>query len=399
MGGNRRPEKTSAEKEKGNQFFLVEEAEREVDAQKRKRKKKKTRLQPERLGSEVKAMSPEQNGDSEPDAVPRGAHKLSVAVPGAAAAPHSQELSGWEHPPSSSPMQSRKKRHRKRSPRVQGENTESAGSPLEDLSQGGPSSGHAWVPAPQASPADGAPALKRKRKLGAPLVNGSGPPTLAWPPPGQESPPVSPADRGDCPATPPQGRRLKKRKGEPSNIDLHDLSTQKTAIFKKRKRMKDVLNLNLVEHNQVLESEVKLVQALGSSGPFSPLKRKKPRTENDFVKFDQTPFLPKPLFCRKAKSSTSPASGSLTVQLSKTPSSSKKVTFGLNRNMTAEFRKTDKSILVSPTGPSRVAFNPEQRPLHGVLKTPTCSPASTILGLKKPLSAAPKRRPTAMDFF
>lgn len=53
----------------------------------------------------------------------------------------------------------------------------------------------------------------------------------------------------------------------------------------------------------------------GSSGPFSPLKRKKPRTENDFVKFDQTPFLPKPLFCRKVKSSTSPASGSLTVQV------------------------------------------------------------------------------------
>lgn len=72
---------------------------------------------------------------------------------------------------------------------------------------------------------------------------------------------------------------------------------------------------------------------------------------------------------------------------------------GLTRFHRAEFRKTDKSILVSPTGPSRVAFNPEQRPLHGVLKTPTCSPASTVLGLKEPLSATPKRRPTAMDFF
>lgn len=246
----------------GNKFFLVEEEEREVGVQKRKRKKRKNHLQPERSGSEVKALSPGQNGDSGPEAIPGGAQKLSVVVLGAAAAPNSQEPSGWEHPPSSSPTQSRKKRHRKRTPRVRGENTESAGSPLEDLSQGGPSSGRAWVPAPQASPADGAPALKRKRKLGAPLVNGSGPPTLAWPPPGQESPPVSPADRGDCPAAPPPGRRLKKRKGEPSSIDLHDLSTQKTAIFKKRKRMKDMLNLNLVEHNQVLESEVKLVQAL-----------------------------------------------------------------------------------------------------------------------------------------
>lgn len=65
----------------------------------------------------------------------------------------------------------------------------------------------------------------------------------------------------------------------------------------------------------------------------------------------------------------------------------------------AEFKKTDKSILVSPTGPSRVAFNPEQRPLHGVLKTPSSSPASTPLGTKKPLTSTPKRRPTAIDFF
>lgn len=65
----------------------------------------------------------------------------------------------------------------------------------------------------------------------------------------------------------------------------------------------------------------------------------------------------------------------------------------------AEFKKTDKSILVSPTGPSRVAFNPEQKPLHGVLKTPTSSPISTLLGTKKPLTATPRRRPTAMDFF
>lgn len=64
-----------------------------------------------------------------------------------------------------------------------------------------------------------------------------------------------------------------------------------------------------------------------------------------------------------------------------------------------EFKKTDKSILVSPTGPSRVAFNPEQRPLHGVLKTATGSPTGAPLGTKKPLSATPKRRPTAMDFF
>ncbi|KAM5275454.1 ribosomal RNA processing protein 1 homolog B isoform 2-T2 [Hipposideros larvatus] len=386
--GNKLLEKTSAEKEKGNKFFLAEEEEREGGGQKRKRKKK-NHVQPEHLGFEVKAMAPEQNGDGEPEA--------GAVVLGAAGTPSSREPSCWEHRPSNPPTQNRRRRHRKRGPRVQGQSAESAVSPLEGLFQGGPSSGRAQVPA-LASPDDGAPALKRKRKLGPPLVNGSGPPTLAWPPPGQENPPVSPADRGDCPATPPLGGRLKKKKGDSSSLDLYNLSTQKTAIFKKRKKMKDMLNLNLVEHSQVLESELKLVQALGSSGPFSPLKRKKLRTENDFVKFD-TPFLPKPVFFRKAKSSTAPASGSPATQLNKTPSSSKKVTFGLNRNMTAEFKKTDKSILVSPTGPSRVAFNPEQRPLHGVLKTPTCAPASTLLGTRKPLTATPKRRPTAMDFF
>ncbi|XP_009581297.1 PREDICTED: ribosomal RNA processing protein 1 homolog B-like [Fulmarus glacialis] len=79
-------------------------------------------------------------------------------------------------------------------------------------------------------------------------------------------------------------------------------------------------------------------------------------------------------------------------------SSSKKVTFGLNKNMTAEFKKTDKSILVSPEGPSRVAFNPEQKPRHGVLKSPTGTPAGEPQ-VKKPFTISAKKRPTAMDFF
>lgn len=50
----------------------------------------------------------------------------------------------------------------------------------------------------------------------------------------------------------------------------------------------------------------------GSSGAFSPLKKKKLRTENDFVKFD-TPFLPKPLFFRKAKSIATPVTPAMQV--------------------------------------------------------------------------------------
>ncbi|XP_066115350.1 ribosomal RNA processing protein 1 homolog B isoform X3 [Saccopteryx bilineata] len=369
----------------GNKFILAEEEEVKGSTQKRKRKKK-NHLQSEHLGSGVEAMPPE--------AGLRRAQKPGVIELGAAAAPSHQEQNSSQHPPSSPPTHSRRKRPKKRSPRFQGLISESTASPLEDLCLCRPDSGHAQVPAPRPSPASGAPALKRKRKLRAPLVNGSLA-TLTWPAPLEEGPAANPADRGDCPATLPQGRRLKKKKREPSQLDLYNPSTQKTAIFKKRKKIKEMLNL--VEHSKVLESELKLVQALGSSGALSPLNKKKLRAKNDFVKFD-TPLLPKPLFFRKAKSSTAtPVTPAM--QLNKTPSTAKKVTFGLNRNMTAEFKKTDKSILVSPTGPSRVAFNPEQRPLHGVLKTPTSSPVSTPLGTKKPLATTPKRRPTAMDFF
>ncbi|XP_053513714.1 ribosomal RNA processing protein 1 homolog B isoform X1 [Artibeus jamaicensis] len=391
--GNKPLGKPDVEKGKGNEFFMAEGEERKGGVQKRKRKKKKNHLRHGHLGSGNAAVPALQNGGSEPEGGPGRAQKPGVAEPGAGAAPSPQEQSGSERPPSHPPTRSRRKRARKRSPRFQGLTLESAASPLEDLRQGGLSNGHGQALASQAFPASGAPAPKRKRKPKAPWVNGS-PPTLAWPPPQEEGPAASPADGEDCPASLPPGGRLKKKKGEPSRLDLYNPGMQKTAIFKKRKKMKEMLNL--VEHSRILESELKRVQTLGSSGAFSPLK-KKLRTENDFVKFD-TPFLPKPLFFRKAKSSPA-TSVTPAMQLNKTPSSSKKVTFGLNRNMTAEFKKTDKSILVSPTGASRVAFNPEQRPLHGVLKTPTSSPASTPLGTKKPLTATPKRRPTAMDFF
>uniref|UniRef100_A0A667GUG8 Ribosomal RNA processing 1B n=1 Tax=Lynx canadensis TaxID=61383 RepID=A0A667GUG8_LYNCA len=321
--GNKLLEKTDPEEEGGNKSFLAEEEESEGSVQKRKgKKRKKVHLQPEHLGSGAPALPPEQNGGGEPEGSPGRAQKMPAAEPGAPAAPRPQEhsVSG------PAPAQGKRKRPRKRSLRVQGESSEST-PPL-------PRGDEAREPSPPAPPASGAPVQKRQRMLGALPINGSGPPALAWPPPQQQG----------RPAGLPPGRRLKKKKGEPSGLDLYDPSHQKAAILKKRKKMKEMCNL---ERRGVLKAEARLVQALRD----------------------------------------------------KTPSSSKKVTFGLNRNMTAEFKKTDKSILVSPTGPSRVAFNPEQRPLHGVLKTATGSPTGAPLGTKKPLSATPKRRPTAMDFF
>lgn len=243
----------------GTRFFLAEEEESKAGAHKRKRKKKKNHLQPEHLGSGVKAVPPEQNGDHEPEAGPGRAQKLGGIALGAGVSPSPQGQSSSEHPLVQPPTHSRRKRPRKRSPRFQELVAEPTVSPLEDLCQGGPDSGYAVVSVPQASPASGAPALKRKRKLRAPLANGS-PPTLAWPPPQEEGPAASPADGGDCPATLPPGGRLKKKKGEPSRLDLYNPSAQKTAIFKKRKKMREMLNL--VEHSRGLESELKLVQAL-----------------------------------------------------------------------------------------------------------------------------------------
>ncbi|XP_058588130.1 ribosomal RNA processing protein 1 homolog B isoform X1 [Neofelis nebulosa] len=373
--GNKLLEKSDPEEEGGNKSFLAEEEESEGGVQKRKgKKRRKVHLQPEHLGSGAPALPPEQNGGREPEGSPGRAQKMPAAEPGAPAAPRPQEhsISG------PAPAQGKRKRPRKRSLRVQGESSEST-PPL-------PRGDEAWEPSPPAPPASGAPVQKRQRTLGALPINGSGPPALAWPPPQQQG----------RPAGLPPGRRLKKQKGEPSGLDLCNPSHQKAAILKKRKKVKEMCDL---EHRGGLKAEARLVQALGGGGALSPSKKQQLRTENDFVRFD-TPFLPKPLFFRKAKSSSASAvSVRPAGQRDKTPSSSKKVTFGLNRNTTAEFKKTDKSILVSPTGPSRVAFNPEQRPLHGVLKTATGSPTGAPLGTKKPLSATPKRRPTAMDFF
>ncbi|XP_040269276.1 ribosomal RNA processing protein 1 homolog B, partial [Bufo bufo] len=98
----------------------------------------------------------------------------------------------------------------------------------------------------------------------------------------------------------------------------------------------------------------------------------------DFITFQKSE-VPKPLYVKGAKSRGRPISA-------KVKCKSKKVTFSLNKNMTAEFKRTDRSLLVSPTGSSRVPFNPSQRPQHGVLKTPT-----------PPRSLA--RRARAVDFF
>ncbi|XP_053313727.1 ribosomal RNA processing protein 1 homolog B [Spea bombifrons] len=108
-----------------------------------------------------------------------------------------------------------------------------------------------------------------------------------------------------------------------------------------------------------------------TAAPAPQPQKKTNSTQEDFVSFLKADA-PKPAFVKKLKGKQ---------QIN---GNSKKVTFSLNKNMTAEFKRTDRSLLVSPTGSHRVPFNPEQKPQHGVLKTPTRSPHP---------------RPRAKDFF
>ncbi|XP_044526183.1 ribosomal RNA processing protein 1 homolog B isoform X2 [Gracilinanus agilis] len=395
---NKLTEKTKLDKEKGQykpKKFSPAEEETECNLQKRKRrKKKKNNSHPENSGDTFIPSEP--NGNSEPESckkkdpkkyAPENETNTSFAV---------AEESGMEHPPTIN-TQNKRKRPRKKSSRVLEELAEIGMPPVETAIQNGPGCITAQDPATSSPTAGGVKIVKKKRKLGAITVGSNGLTPLVAIRSERESLLDSPAGEGDCPAFLAQGVRLKKKKGKLDSLEPVSLPNQKVAFLKKRKKIKEVLNL--VETNGALEAELKKIQSTGGNAAFSPLKKKKLKTENDFVKFENT-ALPKPLFFRKSKSNISVSSPSPTGQLNKqTSSSSKKVTFGLNKNMTAEFKKTDKSILVSPTGPSRVAFNPEQKPLHGVLKTPTSSPPETPLVTKKLLIAPPKRRPTAMDFF
>ncbi|XP_064799955.1 ribosomal RNA processing protein 1 homolog B-like isoform X2 [Oncorhynchus masou masou] len=125
---------------------------------------------------------------------------------------------------------------------------------------------------------------------------------------------------------------------------------------------------------------------------------KKAGAESDFITFQNHATIPTPLFFKTTKGSPSTPLSSKKKKCQTPKSESKKVTFGLNKNKTAEFRKTDRSLLVSPEGSSRVPFDPQQKPLFGVLKSPEASLTKSTKKTKSTLKTTPKR-PTAADFF
>ncbi|XP_010189361.1 PREDICTED: ribosomal RNA processing protein 1 homolog B-like [Mesitornis unicolor] len=234
--------------------------------------------------------------------------------------------------------------------------------------------------------------MKKKQKAGAVLLNGDTFLQQTDMKSNKEGLPGTLSGHADSDSTP--SRRVKlKTKTKLLGLEGMKVSSQKAATLKKKRKVKEVLNS--VEANGVLETACKKSRKGESSAALSS-KKKKTKPGSDFVKFEKS-TLPKAVFFRKARSAISSPRASM--QLNKLQSSSsKKVTFGLNKNTTAEFKKTDKSILVSPEGPSRVAFNPEQKPRHGVLKSPTGTPAGQPQ-MKKTFTVSVKKRPTAMDFF
>ncbi|NWV04521.1 RRP1B protein, partial [Ptilonorhynchus violaceus] len=236
-------------------------------------------------------------------------------------------------------------------------------------------------------------AVKKKQKAEAVLVNGD--------PPVQQTD-VKASKEGSLGTLPAKAgaesapcRKLTlNAKAKLVGLEGMKVSSQNAATLKKKRKVKEVLNS--VEANGVLETACKKSRKVESSAALSPLKKKKVKPGSDFVKFEKS-TVPKAVFFRKARSAISSTRTSMQLNKLQSPSS-KKVTFGLNKNMTAEFKKTDKSILVSPEGPSRVAFNPEQKPRHGVLKSPSVTPAREPQ-MKRPFTMSAKKRPTAVDFF
>ncbi|XP_014111197.1 PREDICTED: ribosomal RNA processing protein 1 homolog B [Pseudopodoces humilis] len=234
-------------------------------------------------------------------------------------------------------------------------------------------------------------AVKKKQKAGAVLMNGDPPVQQTDLKPSKEGWLGTLPRKAGAEAAPSRKVTLKTKL---VGLEGMEVSSQNAATLKKKRKVKEVLNS--VEANGVLETVCKKSRKVESSGALSPLKKKKAKPGSDFVKFEKS-TVPKAVFFRKARSTISSTRTSMQLNKLQTPSS-KKVTFGLNKNMTAEFKKTDKSILVSPEGPSRVAFNPEQKPRHGVLKSPTVTPAKEPQ-IKRPFTLSAKKRPAAVDFF
>ncbi|XP_069745220.1 ribosomal RNA processing protein 1 homolog A-like isoform X4 [Narcine bancroftii] len=190
---------------------------------------------------------------------------------------------------------------------------------------------------------------------------------------------------------------------EPTSGVVKELSAPPDPeLWRKKKKKLRPVNAAVILETAAFSSDMPRVESprqeiqvttQGDTQPSILIQAQNAAEPREFVKFSKVPT-PKPIFFKKAGGTPRRCMKMKTMS----SSSEKKVRFGLRKNTTAEFKRTDKSLLVSPSGTSRVAFDPKQQPHHSVLKsnlTPTCSPA-----LRPKLVLLPAtKRPTAMDFF
>ncbi|XP_063353536.1 ribosomal RNA processing protein 1 homolog A-like [Pelmatolapia mariae] len=213
------------------------------------------------------------------------------------------------------------------------------------------------------------------------------------------------------------GKKKKKKSVTQEAGDAAASSDRETPAKKKKRKIPVVFEFEADElqtmNGIAAEEETATKKPRRTSGdvatpPSNKTPQKKKRksaggSQSDFITFQSNAKAPTPLFCKTKGSPSTPASSRKKLQTPK--SDSKKVTFGLKNNKTAEFRKTDRSLLVSPDGSSRVPFDPQQKPKFGVLKAPptplSANVKRTPAGKKKggTPQSTPKRRVVASDFF
>ncbi|XP_059895446.1 ribosomal RNA processing protein 1 homolog B isoform X1 [Gadus macrocephalus] len=251
------------------------------------------------------------------------------------------------------------------------------------------------------------PAPKRKKKVKACVKKEASEPTAAEPSPDQMAPLVAAA-------TTASKKKLKKERA-PAEEVVEVQETPATPLSQKKKKRKIPVTFEFEADEVEVEAAASLnglaskkkskLQNGAVETPSTPLSStkspgKKPKSPGKaLISFQKKTIIPAPLFFKTKGTPGMPRS-----KKPQTPKSeAKKVTFGLKNNKTAEFRKSDRSLLLSPEGPSRVPFDPTQKPKFGVLKSP--APTSPMVFRKTPKpskkspNGTPNRRPTADDFF
>ncbi|KAM9341887.1 uncharacterized protein rrp1 isoform 1-T1 [Pholidichthys leucotaenia] len=202
----------------------------------------------------------------------------------------------------------------------------------------------------------------------------------------------------------PVKKKKKKKTGQLTNqMESSTGHSEFSKTLKKKRKIPVVFEFEADELQESTKEETtvkKVKVTYDVSESLTPLTVKKQQKKKqkevkgtDFVKFQSNTKIPTPLFC-----CSMPRSGKKKTQTPK--SDSKKVTFGLKNNRTAEFKKSDRSLLLSPDGSSRIPFDPQQKPKFGVLKSPpTLTPVSKKTKKTGSKKTPNKRQPQASDYF